>query len=230
MLRFLAVALAFAAVAVSALPVEEQTEGGVTTPIPTGNFVGNVAIVPYTRKSGGYACTTCSPVTAPARFLFFNNAMMLNISYASSGSCSLNTQGYYFYSLAPHSGGAYPYYYVGQVQVENAVIPVCFYFDYTVGNFRIVLDGQGTCPTASQAPACQNGWTPGTVTQSWSGSFTSSSLPSGDFFGNIAIVPYTKKSGGKYTCTTCAPVTSKATATWNGDQFSLYIRGDKRQR
>ena len=50
-------------------------------------------------------------------------------------------------------------------------------------------------------------------------------LPSGSFFGNIAIVPYQKKSGGSYKCTTCAPITSKATANWNGDSFSLVVNG-----
>ena len=211
-------------------------ERNVGTPIPVGNFAGSVSIVPYQPKpNGGYKCTTCSPITAEARMLFFNNAMMLNISRAASGGCTLNRQSYYFFNvchserkrgcirtcmrthplagvffpasasgfcsllfnddvpfsfcppppqnkiilvfpfpvpsrhhhrppffslvlqLAPHTGGAYPYYYVGQVSVEGAVIPVCMYFDYSVGNFRIVLDGQGTCPAASDRASCQAG-------------------------------------------------------------------------
>ena len=75
-------------------------ERNVGTPIPVGNFAGSVSIVPYQPKpNGGYKCTTCSPITAEARMLFFNNAMMLNISRAASGGCTLNRQSYYFFNV-----------------------------------------------------------------------------------------------------------------------------------
>lgn len=77
-----------------------RAENGLATPLPTGDYFGAVSIVPYTRSSSGYICTTCSPVKAQARILFLQNSMIFNISSASSGSCSLFTQGYYFYNVS----------------------------------------------------------------------------------------------------------------------------------
>jgi hypothetical protein len=73
----------------------------------------------------------------------------------------------------PHSGGAYPNYYVAQVVVERATIPVCMYFDGS--RLNLVLDGAGTCPTANEKASCTAGWQPGTVAQTWVGAFTTSS-------------------------------------------------------
>eukprot|EP01147_Barroeca_monosierra_P006094 gene6094-9166_t len=223
MKRFICL-LGFAVVILPSLLSQARAENGLATPLPTGDYFGAVSIVPYTRSSSGYICTTCSPVKAQARILFLQNSMIFNISSASSGSCSLFTQGYYFYNLQPFSTTSYPFYYVGNVQVGSAVIPMCMYFD-NYGTFRIKLDGQGSCPASTDPASCKNGQQVGTVSQTWSGSFQSSNVPSGNFFGNIAIVPYTRASQGYYTCTNCAPIISGVTFAWNGDSFIVSING-----
>jgi hypothetical protein len=155
--------------------------------------------------------------------IFYQNSMVLNVTAAQNHGCGVGTQSYYFYNLEPHTGGAYPYYYVGYSQIEGATISICFYFD-SRGVFTIKLDGAGSCPANNEPAACTNGWAAGTVTQSWSGNFQPSTVPTGNYYGTMSVVPYTK-SGSQYYCTTCYPVSTSISVLWNGDSAILSMQG-----
>eukprot|EP00049_Salpingoeca_infusionum_P017154 m.351930 g.351930 ORF g.351930 m.351930 type:complete len:309 (+) comp16403_c0_seq1:38-964(+) len=207
-----AIAVALCVVATSALPAAE-----VTTPVPQGTFSGSLQVVPYQQSGSGYVCTSCSPVPTVTTMTFYANSLVLNMTGGSTHSCSVDRQGYVISNLQAHSGGQYPYYYVGSLNVNGANVPVCMYFDQS--NFRIKIDGQGSCPTNSEPAACVNSG-PGSVSQVWSGAFVKSRIPTGTFNGQTNIVPYTRTVNG-YTCTTCAPLPSLSRFTWSGDSLNI---------
>jgi hypothetical protein len=154
--------------------------------------------------------------------IFYTNSMVLNVTAASNHACSLGTQGFYFYQLVPHSGGAYPNYYVGYMVIEGVSMSVCLYFNN--GVLKVKVDNQGSCPSDIDPATCSNGWNTGFVDQVWSGSFRPSTVPTGSYFGNINIVPYSQTSTGAR-CSTCYPVRSAVSVLWNGDTFVLTIQG-----
>eukprot|EP00045_Choanoeca_perplexa_P004100 m.35488 g.35488 ORF g.35488 m.35488 type:complete len:329 (+) comp12396_c0_seq1:30-1016(+) len=193
----------------------------ISNSVPTGQYYGSISLQPYATSSSGYTCTSCT-ISTNADMFFVPNSMTLNITHNKNSQCSVYDQGYYFYNFQDHSGGAYPNYYVAQLNVERTVIPVCMYFD--LNHLIVVLDGAGTCPTTNAQPSCTTGWQTGTVSQTWVGSFTTSVLPYGTWSGAVSIVPYTKSATG-YACTTCPAITSSSYFTWNSDSFTLKITG-----
>ena len=143
---------------------------------------------------------------------------IINITAAHNGQCGVNTQGYVIENVRP-AGGHAPYTYTGRLTIEGVTIPVCYFMNGQ--QFSVVLDGQGTCASQATQPVCINGWTPGTVTQDWTGSFTQTALPAGLWNGDTDIVPYQNVAGGGYACTACAALRSRSWALWSANTLTL---------